>query len=615
MHKNQSLIAFLLVFLGVAGALRATGPGDDIFPTEEDSDAFVASMSNILNDFPTFGDDEYKRRLAAISDQIEYRLDPMVKERILVRTELYRESTERILGLSDVYFPIFEEHLAKHGLPHHLKYLPIIESNLNPIARSHAAAVGLWQFIPSTGKLYKLKINSSIDERSDTYKASEAAAEMLKNLFDYYDDWALALAAYNCGAGRINAAIKRAGSKNYWEARRFLPLETQKYVPYFMAMVYVGEYYQEHELNPVPQHEDLRLTDTIMLYKSKSMYRLAKEIGLSLDTLKYLNPAYRKSYIPADPSGRAIVLPVRIVAELRGYEEPLRRIQALQPENDIRALRRVADEEQLRQLIKAYRCSRKDVLIWNALPDGYQVQAGDLIAFRRYRSLDDARPLRALAKPRAKPISVMALRVVSLDAGTGSQTYSSAAPRSVASSEEVPKNNLMDTEAKAAAPVVVKASKAAAPSAPAKEQAAAPVLRKEAPQVAKPAVTTPRPSFERRVKPMQTNLDEHILNDRSRERRFRSAHASSEETAPSKSRERQRNLRHTEETSKEASIFQVQIEDNPNEPYLYYKVQGSESLADIKKLFPQASLYSIIQDNALGEDLALRSGQVLKIQR
>lgn len=364
------------------------------------------------DNYPTFTDEEYTRRLDEMSGAIQYKLHPMVKEVIVARTEKYRSSTEQVLGLSDVYFAIFEEHLAKYNVPHHLKYLPIIESRLEPVARSYAGAVGLWQFIPSTGKMYGLQMNSSIDERSDTYKASDAAARLLSELYKYYGDWALALASYNCGPGRVNRAIKDAGTNDYWVVRNFLPTETQKYVPYFMAVAYIGEYYEVHELEPMSYSNDLVLTDTIMTYASKSLYQLAKDLEFNADTLRKLNPGYLKGYVPSNSKGNVIVLPNRIVAKLRGYEERLKEIMADQPENPIRAIRRVNSPEELAQLMRAYRCVSRDVAAWNGLPENYVPQQGDVFVFRKYKpsaeiKIETRKPL--------ETISISALQVIGLD--------------------------------------------------------------------------------------------------------------------------------------------------------------------------------------------------------
>ena len=375
-------------------------------------DSLAILVSQLLNDFPTFTDEDYKQRLQEISGLIDYRLDPIVKERIIIRTEKYRESTEMLLGKSDIYFPIFEEHLAKYNIPHHLKYLAIVESHLNPVAKSVASAVGLWQFIPSSGKMFGLNINSYVDERSDTYKASDAAARLLNILFKKYGDWALAMAAYNCGAGRVDKAVKLAGVSDYWVVRNYLPTETQKYVPFFMAMVYVGEFQTAHELTPVKMPQDYVLTDTIHLAGGISLFDLANELELSVDTLKFLNPAYRRNYIPRSSDGQIIVLPARIVAGLRGYQNAFKRILSIQKDNPLRAVRRINSEADLKWLAKAHRCRVEDLLYWNELPSNYRPFAGDLIAIRKY-----AAPKDALVKkgPKVDAISMPALKVVGLD--------------------------------------------------------------------------------------------------------------------------------------------------------------------------------------------------------
>jgi len=347
-------------------------------------DSLARLISNFINEIPQFTDEEYEKRMQALSNEIQYKLDPLIKERILARTEKYRTSTEGMLGRGTIYFPIFEEHLAKYNLPHHIKYLSIVESNLNPLAKSPASAVGLWQFIPSSGRLYGLDINSYVDERSDTYLASEAAARMLHELFKKYNDWSMALAAYNCGSGRLDQAARLANSNDYWEVRKYLPKETQKYVPYFMAMVYVGEFHETHDLIPERMSADFILTDTIHFEGPANIFDLANKLEIHPDTFKFLNPSYKKGYIPQKRSGQIIVLPARIVAQLRGYQNALLRVQSMQKDNPIRAVRRVQDESDLSFLAKAYRCTVEDILGWNDLPSHYQVSAGDLIALRKF---------------------------------------------------------------------------------------------------------------------------------------------------------------------------------------------------------------------------------------
>jgi membrane-bound lytic murein transglycosylase D len=387
MRISASIAAMLmlLIFLFAEKAVANNGNDYPFSNNENPLDSIDIIIARFLDDYPEYTDEEYRQRLQELSVEIKYMLEPLVKERILARTETYRSSTEFILGKSDMYFPVFEEYLAKYNAPHHLKYLPIIESNLNPVAKSWAAAVGLWQFIPSTGKIYGLSSDTYVDGRSDTYKASDAAANLLSFLFSRYNDWSLALAAYNCGPGCVDNAVRAAKSNDYWVVRKYLPKETQNYVPYFMAMVYVGEYFESHDLIPTAISSDLALTDTIHLDGAVSMIDLANELDLHLDTLKILNPAYKRNYIPKDPNGQILVLPARIVAQVRGYQSAFERAKTIQKNNPIRAVRRISSQKDLEWLCRAHRCTIEDILQWNELPADYSPSKGDLIVLRKNR--------------------------------------------------------------------------------------------------------------------------------------------------------------------------------------------------------------------------------------
>ena len=215
-----------------------------------------------------------------------------------------------MLGLGNYYFPMFEEALAKYGLPMELKYLPIIESALNPGANSVASAVGLWQFMYSTGKMYKLEISTFVDERRDPQKATDAAARYLRDLYNMYKDWHLVIAAYNCGHGNVNKAIKRCGdAKDYWKIYYRLPKETRGYVPAFIAANYVMNFYQSH--NIFPKSPDFPIiTDTLMVNDYLHFNQISEVIGIPIEQIRSLNPQYRRDIIPAS-KGKAysLVLP------------------------------------------------------------------------------------------------------------------------------------------------------------------------------------------------------------------------------------------------------------------------------------------------------------------
>lgn len=248
-------------------------------------------------------DKVYIERLQRLQNEkgfeIELPFNSIVKSYIELYTNRRRDLVERMLGMWLYYEPIFEEALAKEGMPLELKYLPIIESALNPNAVSPAGAAGLWQFIISTGRGMGLEINSLVDERRDTYKASQKAAEFLKSLYKTYGDWSLAIAAYNCGPGNVNKAIRRSGGgeKDYWEIYNYLPKETRGYVPAFIAAAYVMNYHNEHGISAALAKKPL-LTDTVHITRRLHFNQIAEVIDLSIDALETLNPQYRKNIIP-----------------------------------------------------------------------------------------------------------------------------------------------------------------------------------------------------------------------------------------------------------------------------------------------------------------------------
>src|SRR5690554_1773456 len=210
-----------------------------------------------------------------------------------------KRSYERLAALSEYYFPLFEEKLAKYNIPMELKYLAIVESALNPRAVSRMGASGLWQFMLPTGRAFNLDVNSYVDERYDPIKATEAACQYLSSLYNMYEDWDLALAAYNAGPGNVNKAIRRSGGmKNYWNIRRNLPRETQGYVPAFVATMYIFEYHQEHTI--VPKRADIQHveTDTIYLKRKMSFEQISDLVDISVDELRFMNPSYKLDIVP-----------------------------------------------------------------------------------------------------------------------------------------------------------------------------------------------------------------------------------------------------------------------------------------------------------------------------
>ena len=246
-------------------------------------------------------DSVYISRLQALDSFLPLPYNQTVRNFIGLYTIRKRQLTSYIYGLSNYYFPIFEEALERYQLPHELKYLPIIESALNPKAYSRAGASGLWQFMIGTGKLYGLEINSYIDERNDPIKASDAAARYLRDLYAIYGDWHVVIAAYNCGPGNINKAVRRNGGKqSYWDIYNSLPRETRGYIPVFIAATYMMNYGDAHLLKAA-QPKFKTLTDTIEVHNYLNFDQLAAVMNISVEELRQLNPQYRRDIIPARP--------------------------------------------------------------------------------------------------------------------------------------------------------------------------------------------------------------------------------------------------------------------------------------------------------------------------
>lgn len=258
-------------------------------------------------------DDVIRDRLAKMNTVIEMPFNQIVRSYIDRYTSKSRSGVSALLGLSLYYMPIFEQALEEQGLPLELKYLPIIESGLNPNAVSKSGAAGLWQFILATGKGMGLEISSLVDERRDPYKSSRKAAEYLKSLYETYGDWSLAIAAYNCGPGTVNKAIRRAGgdpaSHDYWSIYYYLPAETRGYVPMFIAANYVMNYYPYHNISPVLATKPL-ITDTLMIGTRVHLEQISKVLDIPMDELRVLNPQFRADIIPGYPDRRyTLVLP------------------------------------------------------------------------------------------------------------------------------------------------------------------------------------------------------------------------------------------------------------------------------------------------------------------
>ena len=268
------------------------------------------------NTNPAFTPEEYQERLRRLPVVMEMPYNNVVQKFIDQYTSRLRRSVSYMLGAANFYVPIFEEALDYYGLPLELKYLPVIESALEPKAKSRAGAVGLWQFMLATAKRYDLTVNSLIDERQDPYKSTWAAARYLRDLYKIYSDWNLVIAAYNCGPANVNKAIHRAGGvHDYWTIYPYLPAETRGYVPAFIAANYVMNYYCEHNICPMKTKYPLS-TDTLLVNRDLHLEQVMAFTGLDKEAIRALNPQYRTDVIPGSVGPMSLCLPTEALTAL-----------------------------------------------------------------------------------------------------------------------------------------------------------------------------------------------------------------------------------------------------------------------------------------------------------
>lgn len=288
----------------------------------------VDDNCNYRDENRTYEKDVYIDRLKRLPNIMEMPYNEIVQKFIDRYTGRLRRSVSYMLGASNFYMPIFEDALMAYDVPLELKYLPVIESALNPKATSRVGAAGLWQFMPSTGKQYGLEINSLVDERRDPVKSSYAAARFLRDLYKIYGDWSLVIAAYNCGPENVRKAIQRSNGKaDYWSIYPYLPRETKGYVPAFIAANYVMTYYCDHNICPMRTTLPAK-TDTVTVTRDVHLKQIADVCGVSLDELRALNPQYRRDIVNGNSKPSAIRLPISVVNSFISNEDSIYNYQA-----------------------------------------------------------------------------------------------------------------------------------------------------------------------------------------------------------------------------------------------------------------------------------------------
>ena len=359
----------LLVFLPLGMSAQVIDDDDDDEPDEEDEitvldqsgneeviefpEAMTYDLDSLLNVYmaktyldepsdcnmkdvnPEYTKEDYVDRLYRMPCVMEMAYNDVVQKFIDRYSGRLRRSISYMLGASNFYMPIFEEALEMYQLPLELKYLPIIESALNPKAVSRVGAAGLWQFMPATGKQYGLKLNSLVDERRDPVLSSQAAARYLRDLYKIFGDWNLVIAAYNCGPENINKAIRRANNvtslkgadgepvpviKDYWHIYPYLPRETRGYVPAFIAANYIMTYYSLHNICPMTTRLPAK-SDTVMVSRNVHLEQVAEVVGLNIDLLRSLNPMYRRDVVPGATEPSPLRLPIGDVGRFLDLED------------------------------------------------------------------------------------------------------------------------------------------------------------------------------------------------------------------------------------------------------------------------------------------------------
>lgn len=349
---------------------------------------------------PFYPDSVYIDRLSRIPSIMEMPYNEIVRKFIDQYATRLRTKVSYMLGASNFYMPIFEEALDVYDIPQELKYLPVIESALNPSAVSRAGASGLWQFMIGTGKIYGLESNSLVDERRDPIKSTWAAVRYLRDLYAIYQDWNLVIAAYNCGPGNINKAIRRAnGAKDYWSIYPYLPRETQGYVPAFIAANYIMTYYCDHNICPMETVIPAS-TDTVLVNKELHFEQISDICGITVEQIRSLNPQYKRDIVPGNTKECTLRLPRNYISTFIDSQDTIYTHRASELFNKRRTVsvktasgnagtssgnvtyHKIKSGETLSTIARKYRVTVREIKRWNNLKSD-RISAGKRLKIYR----------------------------------------------------------------------------------------------------------------------------------------------------------------------------------------------------------------------------------------
>jgi membrane-bound lytic murein transglycosylase D len=372
----RKIIAFVFV-LGVINSINIVS-----------AQRITGAEASLYVDFaPDEPDSIIAQRIATIDSDIDIVFNNKVRGFIDYFSIRNRDYTRKLLIRQTAYFPMFEKMLKKHNMPDALKYLTVVESAINPVAQSPVGALGLWQFMPATGKMYKLDYNNYMDERMDPEKSTEAACLYLKRLHAMFNDWEMALAAYNCGPGNVRRAIRRSGyKKTFWEVYSFLPRETRSYVPQFMAVNYVMRFAAEHNLQ-ADYNDQLAASDTIIINQYTNLHGLSEHLGICHDDLVKMNPELLTNVVPESMSGYALKVPAHTAQYIRENRDSLNVLTSVKvtETQNYRKRRRTSSSSSTSGKERiVYRVKSGDVL--GKIAERYHVRASDLRRWNRIGS-------------------------------------------------------------------------------------------------------------------------------------------------------------------------------------------------------------------------------------
>lgn len=327
-------------------------------------------------------------QLKELNSRTPFRIEhnPTLERYIRVFLRSRKETLGNLIERSKYYFPLFEKYLDKYDLPLEIKYLAVIESALKPLSKSKTGAKGLWQFTYATGKHFGLEINSLVDERYDPVRSTEAACKFLTRLYDMFGNWDLALAAYNSGPGNVTKAIRRAGgNRNYWEIRKYLPLETRGYLPSFYATFYLFEYDDFHQIKPKKTGLSYYETDTVQIRKQISINKIAKVLGLNNEILKILNPQYKTGIIPFNAEDPYfLVLPKNKIADFINSEQEIYSERTVKSATGVIKVNpynsyKVEKGDNLKRIASRFEISLEELKKWNGLETNYLIEGQHLV--------------------------------------------------------------------------------------------------------------------------------------------------------------------------------------------------------------------------------------------